>query len=196
MAGIVSHTIDDGAGRYGSRTRVNRVVYEWETADLDGGIMAMAQIPMNGEIHTIWLDVSGSKLSSNANGDTIHGSFGITCGDYTTVSGHDNFYCSVISALDFTNKGNVVYRFQTNEGAAMGTMEHALSVQPGLSAHGSSPAAPKVLNTAGTPTAIAKNQPWTGRVCGKVKITLSIHPSAGVQWAADTDKIRLTILYS
>ena len=195
MAGIVSHTIDDGAGRYGSRTRVNRIVYEWETADLDGGIIAPALIQMNGEIHTIWLDVSGSKLTANLDADTVHGQFGISCGDYTSVSGGENFYCSQISALDFTNKGNIVYRFQTNEGAAMGTMEHALSVQPGLSAH-SSPAAPKVLNTAGTATAIAKNQPWTGRVCGTVKFTVAIDPGAGVQWAADTDKIRLTILYS
>ena len=195
MAGIVSHTIDDGAGRYGSRTRVNRIVYEWDPADLEGGPMAMAQIPMNGEIHTIWLDVSGSKLSSNTDGDTVHGSFGISCGDYLAVGGGENFYCAPISALDFTNKGNIVYRFQTNEGAAMGTMEHALSVQPGLSAH-TSPAAPKVLNTAGTATAIAKNQPWTGRVCGKVNFTLSVDPGSGVVWAADTEKIRLTILYS
>ena len=48
-----------------------------------------------------------------------------------------------------------MYKFQTNEGAAQGTMEHALSVSVGLSGH-TTPAAPKVTNTGGTATVIDK----------------------------------------
>ena len=190
---ITSHTIDDGQGRYGSRTRVNRIVYEWTVEELAAAPQAMANIPMNGEIHTIWLDVSASKLGTNADADTVKGSFQIACGDYNSETGALLPYINTITSLDFTNKGDVVYKFQTNEGAMQGNMEHSLSISPGLSAH-TTPAAPKVTNAVGAATVIDKNQPWTGRVCGDVLFGLSI--LGGQVWAPDTGKIRLTILYS
>ena len=195
MAGIVAHTVDDGQGRYGSRTRVNRIVYEWELADLSGADVVEAVVPINGEIHTIWLDVSSSKLTANADVDTVKGDFKIECYDYTAVAGDRIGYCNTITSLDFTNQSTRVYKFQTNEGAAMGTMEHALSISPGLSGH-STPAAPKVGNVTGTATVITKNQPWTGRVCGNVVFSLGLTTAPGVFWAGDTGKIRLTVLYS
>ena len=192
--GITKNSIDDGEGRYASRTRVNRIVYEWEQSDLAGNEMAMAQLPgLNGEIHTIYLDVSSSKLDSNTDADTVKGSLTIQA-PLLTVAGLPMNLCNPITSLDFTNKAaGRVYTFQTTEGSQQGTMDHALSVSPGLSGH-SSPAAPKVANAAGTATVIGANQAWTGRVAGGMVVMLSI--SGGTVWAADTGAIRLIIHYS
>ena len=173
-------TIFDGEARYAGRTRVNRVVYDWPLSSFLALCVAI-------------LDVSQSKLAQNTNTETTHGSFSIANDDFNLLNGNPNFYCNPITSLDFTNKSNSgrVYKFQTNEGAAQGNMEHALSVSVGLSGH-NTPAAPKVANTAGTATVIDKNQPWTGRVCGKVKFTIATQ----TEWAADTGGIRMTILYS
>jgi len=189
------HTIDDGTGRYGSRTRVNRLVYEFSTNDLAGQTSVDAIVQINGEVHTIWLDASGSKLTTNTDATTDDGSFVLSCGDYDSVSGRTLTYFNAITKLDFTNVGDPIYKFQTSEGAAMGAaapMEHALSVSPGLSAHSGAPASPSVADPAGAATQIQANQAWTGRVCGGVKISLS----TATPWAADTEKIRVTILYS
>lgn len=151
-------TIFDGEARYAGRTRVNRVVYDWSAQDLlVEGIQATASFNLNGDIHMIILDVSQSKLAQNTNTETTHGSFSIANDDFNLLNGNPNFYCNPITSLDFTNKSNSgrVYKFQTNEGAAQGNMEHALSVSVGLSGH-NTPAAPKVANTAGTATATTK----------------------------------------
>lgn len=188
------HTIDDGTGRYGSRTRVNRLVYEFSQADLAGETSASAIVQMNGEVHTIWLDLSGSKLTTNTDTQTTGGSFVLSCGDYTSVSGASLTYHNTITKLDYTSAGNPIYKFQTCEGAAMAAgspMEHALTVSPGLSAH-STPATPAVATSAGAQANIESNQAWTGRVCGGVEITLA----TATAWAADTGLIRVTILYS
>ncbi len=193
--GLLQHTIDDGDGRYGSRTRVNRLVYEFLAADLNGQTSISATVPMNGEVHTIWLDVSGSKLATNTNTQTTHGSFALSCGDYDSVSGLSLTYHNPILNLDFTSMGNPLYKFQTCEGAAMSAaapMEHSLSISPGLSAHSGAPATPTVADAAGAATPIASNQAWTGRVAGNVRITLA----STTAWAADTGNIRITILYS
>ena len=195
--GKTAHTIDDGDGRYGSRTRVNRLVYEFTTADLNGKTSISATVPMNGEVHTIWLDASASKLALNTDTQVHQGSFVLSCGDYTSVSGADMTYFNTLGGIDYTNVGNPIYKFQTAEGAAQGgagAMEHALSVSPGLSAHSGAPLSPTVAGAAhGAPAAsIDMNQAWTGRVAGNVKITLTTVSA----WAADTGNIRVTILYS
>mgnify|MGYP003137346971 CR=1 FL=1 len=192
---IAQHTIDDGTGRYGSRTRVNRLVYEFTQADLSGQTSVDATIQINGEIHTIWLDVSGSKLTTNTDTQTDDGSFVLSCGDYDSVSGASLTYHNPLTKLDFTNVGSPIYKFQTTEGAGMAAaapMEHTLTVSPGLSAHSGAPPPPFVADHAGAATQIQANAAWTGRVCGGVKITLS----TATAWAADTGLIRVTILYS
>ena len=193
---IIAHSIDDGEGRYGSRTRVNRIVFEYEASDLASQTSITAAIKMNGEIHTIWLDTSNSKLTSNTDTQTTHGELKIQCGDYTQLGGDAINYCNPITSLDFTNKvaNKGFYQFQTAEGAAQfgsGGMEHALSVSPGLSSH-TAPATPMIQDAVGNPTPIDSNQAWTGRVCGTVNFRLD----TATAWASDTGKIRLTILYS
>lgn len=192
---VIAHSIDDGEGRYGSRTRVNRIVFDYEAADLANQTAITAAIQMNGEIHTIYLDTTISKLAANTDTQTTHGAFSIECGDYTLLNTDPILYCNPITELDLTNKGSRThYKFQTNEGAAMqggSAMEQALSVSVGRSAH-STPATPKVQDPLGTAIPIDANQPWTGRVCGTVNFKLE----ASTAWAADTGKIRLTIIYS
>jgi hypothetical protein len=185
-------TIFDGEARYAGRTRVNRMVYEFTQADLSGQTAVTSDsFGLNGEVHQIILDVSGSKLTTNGNTQTTHGSMALVM-DITTVSGAMITPFSPITSLDFTNKTpGRFYQFQTNEGAAMGTQEHALTVRPGLSGH-DTPAAPRTPIVNGTPTAINKNQPWTGRVCGNYNIMLG----SATAWAADTDTIRVIIIYS
>ena len=181
-------TIFDGHGRYAGRTRVNRLVWDFDVTA--GQAIQEAIFELNGEIHNIWLDTSASALDANANADTDNGTFEILCGDYLTQAGGDILYCQPINELDFTSKGNVIYNFQTNEGAAQGTMEHSLSVMQGLSAH-DTPAPPKITAAAGA-AFINKNQPWTGRVCGKVKLRCT---EAGRTFTGAA-KIRVTIIYS
>ena len=194
---IIAHSIDDGDGRYGSRTRVNRIVFEYDAADLAGENVITAAIQMNGEIHNVWLDTSISKLTTNTDTQTTHGALAIQCGDYGKLGGDAINYCNPITELDFTNLsgGRGFYQFQTAEGAAQfgaGAMEQSLSVSVGRSSHSGTPATPKVADPAGTATLIDANQAWTGRVCGTVNFTLL----TSTAWAADTGKIRLTILYS
>ena len=102
--------------------------------------------------------------------------------------------CNPITLIDYTNKlKEGIYRFQTTEGSQQGTMDHALSVSPGLSGH-TSAVAPKVANAGGSAITIGANQAWTGRVAGGLMVTIGV--SGGVVWAADTGAIRLTIYYS
>ena len=185
-------TIFDGEARYAGRTRVNRMVYEFTQADLSGQTaVTSASFGLNGEVHQIILDVSSSKLTTNGNTQTAQGTFSMIS-DIPTVAGGDITPFEPITSLDYTNKtSGRYYQFQTNEGAAMGTQEHALTVRPGLSGH-DTPAAPKTPIVNGTQTAINKNQPWTGRVCGNYTLKLTSTSA----WAADTGTIRVTIMYS
>jgi hypothetical protein len=185
-------TIFDGEARYAGRTRVNRMVYEFTQADLSGQTTVISDLfGLNGEVHQIVLDVSDSKLATNGNTQTVHGSFSLIS-DIPTVAGGEITPFEPITALDYTNKvPGRYYQFQTNEGAAMGTQEHALTVRPGLSGH-DTPAAPKTPIVDGTQTTINKNQPWTGRVCGNYTIKLR----STTAWAADTGIIRVIIMYS
>ena len=75
---ISEHSIDDGTGRYGSRTRVNRFVYQFDIADLNGKTQVFSDIfPLNGEVHAIILDLSVTHMSSNTDADTVRGMFAL-----------------------------------------------------------------------------------------------------------------------
>ena len=58
-------TIFDGHGRYAGRTRVNRLVWDFDVTA--GQAIQEAIFELNGEIHNIWLDTSASALDANAN---------------------------------------------------------------------------------------------------------------------------------
>ncbi len=196
--GIVEHTIDDGDGRYASRTRVNRLVYQFDAADLASNPMVeSAKIPINGEIHTIKLDVGASVATTQSDVETTKGQFRMVNADFLTGSGEQEDFFTPIKGVDFTGQNpQTYYQFQTNEGAAQNgtTMDIALSVRTGLSGH-STPAAPNVADATGTARVISSVQPWTGRVCGSVKFVLQFL-SANSFHADATGPIQVIVYYS
>jgi hypothetical protein len=195
--GIIEHTIDDGDGRYASRTRVNRLVYQFDEADLASNPMVeSAKIPINGEIHTIKLDVGMSLATTQSDVETTKGQFSMVNGDFFTMSGSQENLFTPIGGVDFTGQNpETFYQFQTNEGAAQNgtTMDIALSVRTGLSGH-STPAAPNVADAGGTPRVVGSVQPWTGRVCGSVKFVLQF--LSANTFHTSTGPIRVIVYYS
>ena len=196
--GIHEHSINDGDGRYASRTRVNRLVYDFLQADLaTKTAVTSSAIPFNGEIHSIWLDATQSKLALNGDAQTSQGIFTIQSADLTDLAGNALIYASPIYGVDYTTLSPAPYQFQTNEGAAQENppstvMNCSLAVAVGLSGHSTSPATPMIMNTAGAPAAIDGIQPWTGRVCGQLQFKLNTTSA----WASDTGSIRIVVLYS
>ena len=71
-------------------------------------------------------------------------------------------------------------------------MPQTLVVQAGKSGHSSAPEAPKTLNAMGLATLVDDVVPWTGMVCGKVRIELK----SGTAWASDTGSIFVVIVYN
>ena len=195
--GIIEHTIDDGDGRYASRTRVNRLVYQFDAADLASKSMVLSdRIPINGEVHTIKLDLGPVVATTQSDTETTKGMFQLVNADYNTLGGTLEDYFTPIRAMDFTGTNpETYYQFQTNEGAAQNgtTMDIALSVRTGLSAH-STPAPPMVADAGGAFRSIGSVQPWTGRVCGGVKFVLSF--LSANTFHADTGPIQVIVYYS
>ena len=74
-----AHSIDDGEGRYGSRTRVNRLVYEFTQEELAGSPMAMARFNMNGKIQKIVIDATRVVCEGTVN--KTHGTFQLSDAD-------------------------------------------------------------------------------------------------------------------
>jgi len=184
--GAMGLTIFDGEGRYGSRTRVNRIVYEFLQADLAANTVVSADIPMNGEIHTMWLDATSSKLGTNTDTQKIQGKLDIGMADVPQTGAATVLpFITQIQNLDYTTGSPAPYVFQSNEGGATG--EVILGSKTGVNSH-SSPTAPNIGGGSAMATAIA----WTGRVCGTVRFTLTTTSA----WAADTGTIRLVVVYS
>tara|TARA_R110002051_G_scaffold78858_1_gene142502 strand:- start:193 stop:783 length:591 start_codon:yes stop_codon:yes gene_type:complete len=194
---IVQSSVNDGEGRYASRTRVNRLVYDFVQADLAAQTaVTSSAIPLNGEIHSIWLDATQSKLVLNTDTQTAQGLFQIQSADILDLAGNALIYASPIYGVDYTTLSPAPYQFQTNEGAAHENtpntlMNCSLAVAVGRSGH-STPATPMIMNTVGAPAVIDGLQPWTGRVCGQLQIKLTTVSA----WAADTGSIRVVVLYS
>jgi len=195
---IRGETLFDGDGRYAGRTRVNRLVYEFTQADLSGQTTVTADVQLNGEIHNILLDATRSSLTTN-NDTTVHGgSFQLLAADLVDGAGSPLQYAyhEVVSNLDYTTASPRPYRFQTAEGSAIhaapAAQANALVIRAGVSGHSSAPEAPKVPNAGGTATLVDESFPWTGRVCGTVRIELK----SGTAWASGTGSIFVVIVYN
>ena len=161
----MSNEIDDGVGRYASRTRINRRVLDI-TGDGTGSISGT--IDMNGKISRIILDMSG--MASNSDGAT-QGSMAITM-DADSDGGTDYKYCETVSSLDFRTATNLVGHFQIAEGANTDTAGVHLTINNPAGAAGS----------------------WNGAVCGRVKFTLSLS-SSKVFTSGASNIARITILH-
>ena len=161
----MSNGIDDGVGRYASRTRINRRVLDI-TGDGTGSISGT--IDMNGKISRIILDMS--RMASNSDGAT-QGSMAITM-DADSDGGTDYKYCETVSSLDFRTATNLVGHFQIAEGANTDTAGVHLTINNPAGAAGS----------------------WNGAVCGRVKFTLSLS-SSKVFTSGASNIARITILH-
>ena len=179
MMGIVASSIDDGEGRYGSRTRVNRLVYEFTQEDLAGAPIAMARFNMNGKIHKIVIDATRVVCEGTVN--KTHGTFQLSDADLQDSAGNNYSYHAEISALDYTAASPAPYQFQTSEGAATGDGTHTdanhLVVWPGKQNSG---ALPKTLDGAGAAQVMDDTTPWTGLVCGTVQATFGLSGAGAV----------------
>ena len=161
----MSNEIDDGVGRYASRTRINRRVLDI-TGDGTGSISGTMN--MNGKISRIILDMS--RMASNSDGAT-QGSMAITM-DADSDGGTDYKYCETVSSLDFRTATNLVGHFQIAEGANTDTAGVHLTINNPAGAAGS----------------------WNGAVCGRVKFTLSLS-SSKVFTSGASNIARITILH-
>lgn len=196
MAVITHDSINDGDGRYASRTRVNRLVVEIPAADYKTMPMYETEaIPLNGEVHTIKLDLGTCMATTQTDAETDKGRFQMINSE-VTLAGAPEDYFTPIDGIDYTGLGQAYYQFQTNEGAAQNgtTMDIALSVRTGVSGHSSAPVAPKVADAGGTSRVISSVQPWTGRVAGSVKFMLSFLSSN--TFHTDTGPIKIIVYYS
>ena len=169
--GITAHSLDDGEGRYASRTRCNRLVYDFVAGDLTSLTTKSVTVNLNGKVHRIIVDPTGV---------------------FELIDDLGYPYHSAISALDFSVDSTAVYQFQTSEGAATADGTHNdsnhLVVFSGKSHDG---VLPKTLNGAGTATVMDDTAPWTGLVCGPVTIRLT---STAKAWTSAAT-IRIVIYY-
>jgi len=161
----VSNEIDDGVGRYASRTRINRRVLDI-TGDGTGSISGT--IDMNGKISRIILDMS--RMASNSNGAT-QGSMDISM-DAESDGGTDYKYCEQVASLDYRTASNLVGHFQIAEGANTDTAGVHLTIN--------------------NPAGVAGS--WNGAVCGRVKFTLALS-GGKVFTAGASNIARITILH-
>jgi len=193
-----SATLNDGEARYAGRTRVNRAVYEFTQADLSGNTTVNADIGLNGQVNNILIDATRSKLTTNTDAKVHGGSFQLLYSDIADGAGASLQlpYHEVITNLDYTTASPRPYKFQTAEGgaiqAAPAQQSNGLVVRAGASGHSTSPEAPKTLNQSGVATLVDEVVPWTGMVCGKVRIELK----TGTAWASDTGSIFVVIVYN
>tara|TARA_R110000824_G_scaffold3689_5_gene17462 strand:+ start:16842 stop:17414 length:573 start_codon:yes stop_codon:yes gene_type:complete len=188
--GVIASSIDDGDGRYGSRTRVNRLVYEFTNADLASQTSATADVNLNGKIHNIIIDATRCTVGSG----TTTGSFQLLAADLTDGAGTPALYSyhNEISFMDYSAASPAPYYFQTSEGGATadGGVAHSamLTVTAGLSSAGGPPKTP---NGAGALVQIDDVIKWTGLVCGTVRLKVATSSA----WGAGTGSLFVTLIY-
>lgn len=210
MVRISTHSLNDGESRYASRTRVNRLVLDFEGENgLGATQFSSVTAHINGQIQTIYIDCTGGRLSSNTDSDTALGMFHMTNGDYTCVDGTPMYLCSPVTGLDFTNLTTAnsgiiakrTYMLQTKEGSD--SEDQLLDAYVMLSGHSSAPALPNLggpghTSTGGgtSPASRIKAQPWTGLVAGKVTFTIGLLAPPGAVTFHPAGNYRITILYT
>jgi len=180
-------SINDGDGRYGSRTRVNRVVYEFTQADLAGNTAATADVQMNGKIHNIFVDATRCTVGSG----TSTGSFQLLAADLIDGAGTPTLYPyhMVILALDYSAASAAPYHYQTSEGAA--TQSGNPAGPPGSFALNANHLIVSPVGGAVNSASMDDVVPWTGLVCGTVQIKVATSSA----WGAGTGSLFVVLIY-
>ena len=176
---ITADSVNDGEGRYGSRTRVNRLVYEFTQTDLASNTEATAVVQLNGKIHNIYVDATRCTVGAG----TTTGSFQLLSGDLTDGAGTPASYPyhAPISTLNYSATSAAPYHFQTAEGGATAdgiqTNANHLQVIPNGGSVNGSP--------------LDDTCAWTGLVCGSVQIKVSTSSA----WGAGTGSLFVVLIY-
>ena len=193
MMAITANSINDGEGRYGSRTRVNRLVYEFTALDLAAQSTVSADVKINGKVNNIIVDPTRSVLQGG--GAVTDGSIQLLMADLTDGAGTPALYRyhEQITQLDYTAACPEPYIFQTSEGAASadGTQAHGNHLVIFSGKASGAAQLPKTRNKTGAQTVMDDVVPWTGLVAGTVRIKLD---SATV-WDPATGSIFVVITY-
>ena len=171
--------VQDGVGRYASRSRVNRTVVVFSSDDLGGVATATKTLQLNGKIARIVIDPSRVKSTSTT---ATSGSLDILM-DMQDAGGTQYPYCDTISFLDFRTSSNTPFHLQTSEGGNKNADGGATS---GLQFTVTAPSGSK---TGGV--VIDEPAPWNGLVCGDVLVKITT--SAGT-FDADTGDLRVVII--
>lgn len=151
--------INDGVGRYASRTRVNRRVL---TLTGDGTNSISGSLDMNGKISRVIIDPKDIVCASNT---ATGGSLVISMDIGATGSATGYAYCDTLAALDVRSNSNTPLNLQTSEGGNMNADGGATSgLHFTVTAPGSS--------TTGGLT-IDEPAAWNGLVAGKVTFSLA-----------------------
>jgi len=175
-------SIFDGEGRYASRTRANREVVVFTTADLRSDASnntASKTITVNGKVTSMIIDPSRVKsTSTTATSGSIE--FRMDIED----SGGNGYLCfDQIAALDYRTASNTPLRFEVSPGANQGTSASHFGNPFAVNAPASSTAGG---DTIGQPT------PWNGLLCGTTTITVA---DGSGTFDADTGELRVIIVY-
>lgn len=175
-------SIFDGEGRYASRTRANREVVVFTTADLRSDASnntASKTITVNGKMTSMIIDPSRVKsTSTTATSGSIE--FRMDIED----SGGNGYLCfDQIAALDYRTSSNTPLRFEVAPGANQATANGHYGVPFYVTAPANSTAGGNVLDQPAS---------WNGLLCGTTTITVAT--SAGT-FDADTGELRVIIVY-
>lgn len=171
--------LDDGEGRYASRSRINRKVIVFTSTELGGNDTASISTQINGKLGRLIVDASRCVT---AGAGTTDGSIDLTM-DLQEAGGGEYKFCDTIGALNFTATANTAQHFQMSEGSNQGVTGSDNALHFSVTAPGSS-----------TSGGVAINEPaaWNGLLTGYVNITVTL---ASGTFDAGTGDLRVVIIY-
>jgi len=172
-------SLDDGEGRYASRSRINRKVLTLSNADLGGNSTASVTTQINGKLGRLIIDASRcTTTGASATGGSIDLTMDLEQDDNSEYK-----YCDTIGGLNFTATANTAQHFQMSEGSNQGVSGSDNALHFSVTAPTSSTSGGTTINE---PAA------WNGLLTGYVKITVTL--AAGT-FQSSTGEMRIVIIY-
>ena len=171
--------LDDGDGRYASRSRINRKVIVFTSTELGGNSTASISTQINGKLGRMVIDASRCATTGAS---ATQGSIDLTM-DLQQDDNAEYKFCDTIAGLNFTATANTAQHFQMTEGSNQGVTGSDNALHFSVTAP---------TNSTSGGTAINEPAAWNGLLTGYVNITVTL--AAGT-WDADTGDLRVVIIY-
>ena len=108
--------LDDGEGRYASRSRINRKVIVFTSTELGGNSTASISTQINGKLGRMVIDASRCATTGAS---ATQGSVDLTM-DLQQDDNSEYKFCDTIAGLNFTATANTAQHFQMSEGSNQG----------------------------------------------------------------------------